>query len=251
MSETVPAVVLVVLAAQGPSPAPIDGPSLLRQSDLAAFTPESFRARMRVTEPDDRDRALELEVWRSGEGRALVRFLGPREKGKYLLRLGADLWFLAPGARRPVRLKPSHRLHGSASLDDILGLRYARDYTVESLEELEEPGGREVALSLAARAPGTPYPRVRYVVDRASRRPLHAEYFLASGRRARTVEFLEWSAPGRPRLRRLRLRDDLRGGAVTEVEVPELDERPVPDGLFSLTDGAARSAVFGGAGRTR
>jgi hypothetical protein len=243
MSDAVRVLVWLVLAAQGPDR---DGPALLRQADLAAFTPESFRARMRVTAASGRDRPLELEVWRSGEARALVRFLGPREKGKYLVRLGPDLWFLAPRARRPVRMKPSYRLRGSASLDDVLGLRYARDYAVQSREESEEREGRRIVLSLSAREPRAVYPRVRYLVDSVSRRPVRAEYFLASGKRAREVAFLEWSAGSRPHLRRLRLRDDLRGGALTDVEVLDLEERPVPEGLFSLTDGATRDALLRG-----
>jgi hypothetical protein len=43
--------------------------------------------------------------------------------------------------------------------------------------------------------------------------------------------------------RRLVVKDLLRKGALTEVEVLELQERIVPDGLFSLDDSAARRAL--------
>ena len=211
---------------------------LLRRTDLGALAPESFRSRMRLTAGDKPP--LEVEVWRKGEARTLVRLLGPKERGKYLLRLGPVLWFLAPGAKKPVRLSPSYRLRGSATLDDVLGLQYARDYKVTSAADLE---GGLVALELAARGPGAIYPAVRYVVRPSTLRPVRAEYRVPSGKVATIVEFAEWSAGGRPYATRLLVRDALHGGATTAVDVLEVDPRPVPDGLFDLADPAARQRL--------
>src|SRR4029079_11612804 len=159
---------------------------LLRKTDLGALATESFRSRMRLVAGDRPP--LEVEVWRKGEAQTLVRLLGPKERGKYLLRLGPVLWFLAPGAKKPVRLNPSYRLPGSATIDDVLGLQYARDYTVESATELE---GGLVALDLTARGPGAIYPAVRYVVRPSTLRPVRAEYRLPSGKVATIVEFAQ------------------------------------------------------------
>ena len=207
---------------------------LLRRSDVGALAPESFRSRMRLRAGD---KPLEVEVWRKGEARTLVRLLGAKERGKYLLRAGRDLWFLAPGAKKPVRVSPSYRLRGSATLDDVLGLQYARDYRVRSAAP--EADGL-VALSLVARGPGAVYPVVQYVVRTATLRPVRAEYRLASGKAATIVEFARWSDGRRPYVSRLRIRDLLHGGAVTDVEVLEFEERAVPDGLFDLADPSAR-----------
>jgi hypothetical protein len=211
---------------------------LLRRSDVGALAPESFRSRMRLTAGDKPP--LDVEVWRSGESRTLVRLLGPKERGKYLLRLGNVLWFLAPGAKKPVRLDPSYRLRGSATLDDVLGLQYSRDYKVASAADLEDG---LVALDLVARGPGAVYPTVRYVVQRSSRRPVRAEYRVPSGKVATIVEFAEWSAGGRPYARRLLVRDALHGGVTTAVDVLEVEPRPVPEGLFDLADPAARQRL--------
>jgi hypothetical protein len=211
---------------------------LLRRTDIGALAPESFRSRMRLTAGDKPP--LEVEVWRKGEARTLVRLLGPKERGKYLLRLGPVLWFLAPGAKKPVRLSPSYRLRGSATIDDVLGLQYARDYQVESAAELE---GGLVALDLTARGPGAIYPAVRYVVRRSTLRPVRAEYRLPSGKVATIVEFAQWSAGGRPYASRLLVRDALHGGATTAVDVLEVEPRPVPEGLFDLADPTARQRL--------
>ena len=208
---------------------------LLRRTDLGALAPESFRSRMRLTAGDKPP--LEVEVWRKGEARTLVRLLGAKERGKYLLRLGPVLWFLAPGAKKPVRLSPSYRLRGSATLDDVLGLHYARDYKVSSTVDLD---GGLVALELAARGPGAIYPAVRYVVRPSTLRPVRAEYRLPSGKVATIVEFTQWSPGGRPYASRLLVRDALHGGVTTAVDVLEVEPRPVPEGLFDLGDGSAR-----------
>jgi len=229
--------VLFPVPVRGADPA-LSPEELLRRTDLGALAPESFRSRMRLTAGDKPP--LEVEVWRKGEARTLVRLLGPKERGKYLLRLGPVLWFLAPGAKKPVRLNPSYRLRGNATIDDVLGLQYARDYKVESATELE---GGLVALDLTARGAGAIYPAVRYVIRPSTLRPVRAEYRVPSGKVATIVEFAQWSAGGRPYASRLLVRDALHGGATTAVDVLEVEPRAVPDALFDLADPSARQRL--------
>ena len=216
--------------------------ALLRRADIGTATPLSFRARLKLTIPDRPDGGR-IEVWRSGEARTLVRFLDPGERGKFLLYRDNELWFLSPGSRNPVRLPASFRLRGSATLDDILGRRYSRDFTVRSAEEREDGGHRVVEFRLEPRDARAPYASVLYVVALASARPERAEFRLRSGRLATILEFTEWFPLAQPRPRRLALRDALKGGAVTDVEVLDLEERDVPPGLFDLRDGTARKGL--------
>jgi hypothetical protein len=218
---------------------------LLVRSDVGSFAPDSFRARLVLKPPPPRE-SRELEVWRRGEAKTLVRFLNPKERGKYLLRLDRQLWLVAPGAREPVRISASYRLYGGASLDDILGARLARDYEVASASEEEEAGGRVVVLELRAKAEHLLFPEVRYVVREATERPIRAEYRLLSGRPATAVEFAEWNEKGSRYARRLVVRDLLRKGAMTEVQVLDLEERSVPEALFDLHDSSARRALDAG-----
>jgi hypothetical protein len=233
---------LTVLAVAVASPPPADVPpwaeGLLKASDVGSFSPPSFRARMRLGDA----KGMEIEVWRSGAKRTLVRFLDPKERGKYLLRRDDDLWFLAPGAKKPVRLKPSYRLRGNATLDDILGLQHASDYAIAGIEEGSDG---LVTFDLVARARSAPYARVRYVVLRPVARPVRAEYRLPSGKTASEVEFVEWAPGRRAWATRLTVRDRLRGGPATEVRVVELEERTVPEGLFSLDDPTERRKLAG------
>lgn len=237
---------LAALAAPPGLAAELSPEALLAASDVSRAAPESFRARLRLTMREAAGKApmvSEVEVWRSGETKALVRFLDPKERGKFLLRRENELWFLAPGAARPVHLSPAYRLRGGASLEDMLGLAVSRDYRVEVTAREEGPSGELVALQLAAKAKDAPYPRVRWVVDPATRRPVRAESLLASGKVFRRVEFSAWQDGHRLWPRRLVIREPLRPGAETEVELLSTEERSVPDGLFDLRDSTARDAL--------
>ena len=222
---------------------------LLRRSDVGAFAPSSFRARLILTNLPQNTRH-EVEVWRSGDGKTLIRLLDPKERGKYLLRLDGEVWLLAPGAKKPVHLSSSYRLYGGATLDEVLGIRLARTYEVESASRENDPGGTLVALELRAKSEGMLFPRVHYVVREATERPVSATYKLRSGRDVSSVEFLRWNESGLVYARRVIVKDLLRKGALTDVEVLDLQERAIPDGLFSLDDPAARRALEAAAPRT-
>lgn len=236
----------MALAFAAPTPmVPSWAPDLLRASDVGSFSPRSFTARMRLSGRGTA-RAMEIEVWRSGSERTLIRFLDPKERGKYLLRRGDDLWFLAPGAKKPVRLKSSYRLRGNATLDDILGLPHAADYTIAAVEEIaEDSGERLVAFDLVARTKSATYSGVRYVVRRSIARPVRAEYRLPSGKVASVVEFVEWAPAERAWASRLIVHDRLKGSPPTDVFVLHLEERAVPEGLFSLEDVTERRRLEG------
>jgi hypothetical protein len=215
---------------------------LLRRSDVGAFPPSSFRARL-VLKSLPQNASHEIEVWRSGEAKTLIRLLDPQERGKYLLRLDGQLWLLSPSAKKPVHLSPSYRLYGGATLDEVLGIRLARDYQVHSTSREKDPAGTLVAFELRAKAEGMLFPSVHYLVREATARPVSATYRLRSGRDATAVEFRQWNDSGLLYARRVVVKDLLRKGALTDVEVLELQERAIPDGLFALDDPAARRAL--------
>jgi len=253
---------VVLASAAEQEPAPLDASAgfqaaedpealqgLLGRSDIAAAAPPSFRTRMRLT-LSDRPEPAELEVWRA-DGRTLVRFLGAQQRGKYLLYADAALWLIAPGAKKPVKLPRSFRLQGSASLDDILGFRYSRDYSISRAEAGRDADGPVVRLHLVARKPGMQYPEVLYVVRPEAGRPVSVELRLKSGKLATSLEFVEWFPGARLQPRLFVLRDRLRGASTTRVEVLTFEERIVPKGLFDLASGAERRRLEDEAPETR
>jgi outer membrane lipoprotein-sorting protein len=235
----VTAIALALVAGQAAHP----DYALLRRGDIGAFAPESFRATLALTTQSGKERH-EIEVWRSGGTKTLVRMLDAKERGKFLLRLGDDMWFISPSAKKPVKLNASYRLYGGATLDEVLGVRLSEAYNIESTARQTSPAGDEqVVFNLTARQPRQLYQQVRYVLKASTARPVSTTYRVRSGKDAATVDFLEWSTGNALYARKLVIKDVLRKGAATEIEVTTLDPRPVPDDLFRLDDGAARRAL--------
>jgi len=236
-----------LLAAALAAPAPAAEPTaadraLLAASNLFAAAPEQFRARVaiRTTGGDDR---TELEIWRGGRDRLLVRPLAARQRGKLILQVGAERWLLAPGARQPVKLGAGFRLHGGISFEELLGIDIERGYRLLRTES----AGRIVTFHLeaeSATAAATGTAAARWVVDRETRRPLRADLLLESGRVARVVEFRGFRPGSRPVPEVVVLKDVLRGTPPLEVELLAIEEREVPAALFDLADGGARERLL-------
>jgi hypothetical protein len=184
---------------------------------------------------------MALEIWRSGEN-GLVRFLDARERGKFLLRLPQGAYFIAPGAKQPIRLPPTHRLAGVVALDELLGVGIAGRY--EPIAAVRRGATSQIVeFELRATSSQAPYPRLRWVVDPTTRLPLRADFELADGRVARVVEWKAWRDRATLAPRTMAVKDVLRQDPPAQVEVLEFEAREVSAGLFSLTDPAARAAL--------
>ena len=212
---------------------------LLAASDLFAAAPAEFRVELEVR-PATAASGMPLEIWRRGEELALVRLLAEKDRGKFLLRRDRELYFIAPGSARPVKLAPSYRLQGAA-LDELLGLRLERDYRIQQLSE----AGGVVTFDLVANDKGAATPRLRWVVSRARRLPLRADLQAGDGKVLRVIEFPEWNDPRRGIPKRMVVKEVLRGGAPLEILFGRFETVPVSLELFELADAgnAARAAL--------
>lgn len=218
-------------------PAQAADQELLAASDLFAAAPEQFRLEVEVRQGAEAS-GMPLEIWRRGEELALVRLLAERDRGKFLLRRDRELYFIAPGSARPVKLAPSYRLQGAA-LDELLGLHLARDYRIASLVE----SSGVVTFDLVAIERGAAAPRLRWVVSRARRIPLRADLQSSDGKTLRVIEFAEWSDAQRGVPRRLVVKEVVRGGTPLVLLFGAFETRPVALELFDLEDGRARAGL--------
>ena len=212
---------------------------LLAASDLFAAAPAEFRVEVEVRQGTAAS-GMPLEIWRHGEELALVRLQAEKDRGKFLLRRDRDLYFIAPGSARPVKLAPSYRLQGAA-LDELLGLRLMRDYRIDRVAE----GGGVVTFDLVANDKGAAAPRLRWVVSRARRLPLRADLQASDGKVLRVIEFAEWRDPRRGVPKRMVVKEVLRGGAPLAILFGAFEMRAVSLDLFDLAAGgsAARAAL--------
>jgi hypothetical protein len=211
---------------------------LLAASDPFAAAPAEMRVTLRFSTATS-GAQVPIELWRRGDELALVRFLAPKDRGKFVVRREGAFFFLAPGARHPVRLAPMLAPAGGAALDELLRVRPSRDYEIAGTSE--EAG--LVTFDLVAK-PGAPgADKVRWVVNRARRLPVRAEFRRADDRVERLVEFKAWKPNARLTPERIVAKEVARGGVPLEVEFLAFETRPVPEALFDLSDGAARAAL--------
>lgn len=214
---------------------------LLAASDPFVSAPAELRLELVFSSgaPGAGGAKVPIELWRKGDRLALVRFLAPKDRGKYVIRRDGAFWFLSPGAKKPVKLAPALAPAGGAALDDLLAVRPSRDYTIAALEELRGL----VTFDLVAK-PGTPgAPKVRWVVDRETRLPVRAEFRTADDKVTRLVEFKRWKDPKKLVPAQIVAKDVARGGLPLDVEFVTLEARPVDERLFDPADGTARAAL--------
>lgn len=136
----------------------------------------------------------EAQAWRvhaRENGDARVDGLSPKEKGRSVLVLGDDMYLLLPDAKRPVKVSPQQRLLGPASGGDIARSRFSEDYTAVLEGEDTVEGEACHRLRLQARRPVVAFQKATLWVAKAGRRPVKAEFRMASGKLARTVTFRE------------------------------------------------------------
>ena len=174
--------------------------------------------------------AHEIEVWRSGES-MLVRFLDAKERGKFVVRHDGEQWLIAPGARKPVRLKtvvPALRRRHAGTRSSACR---SSAPTPSRARVRESDAERWRSSSSSSRATSTDalFPSARYVVREAAKRPVRATLPAAQRPRSDRDRVLRLDrARRRPTRAASILSDLLRKGAASEVEVLELEERTVP-----------------------
>lgn len=232
------AVALTLAGTPAARGADVEQVRLLAASDPFAAAPREMRVELRFSAGAS-DAQVPIELWRKGDSLALVRFLAPKDLGKFVLRRDGAFYFLSPGTKAPVKLAPALAPAGGAALDDLLAVRPSLDYTIEASDAV----GELVTFDLVAKPGAAGAPRVRWVVDRRDRRPVRAEFRDAANRVTRLVEFKAWHPLRRLEPATIVAKDLARGGRPLTVEFVAIEARTVPEALFDLTDAAARRAL--------
>ena len=213
----------------------IDAQALLKQSDMERNGSESYvvRVRIRNYEAGKTDEEHLYGVSQKGLDKTHVEFLSPREKGRFLLMLGDDMWIYLPDTSRPVRITPLERLTGDASNGDIARTNYAYDYDAVYLRTEEAVGVPCYVLELNAKRKGSTYHRIVYWVRVSDARPVKADFFLTSGKHIKSATFDEYREDGgRTRLVRMTIYDQIRKNSHSVLDYSSYEAKELPDKLF-------------------
>ena len=213
----------------------VDAQALLRQSDILRNGSASYVVHIKITnfEGARQDEEHLYAVSQKGLDKTHVEFLSPREKGRYLLMLGDDMWIYLPDTSRPVRITPLERLTGQASNGDVARTNYAYDYDAVYLRS-EKVGEAEChVLELTAKRKGSTYHKIEYWLRVEDARPVKAEFYLTSGKHTKSATFDAYlEEGGRTRLARLTIYDQIRKNSHSVLEYSGFEARELPDKLF-------------------
>ena len=213
----------------------IDAQAVLKQSDMERNGSESYvvRVKIRNYEAGKTDEEHLYGVSQKGLDKTHVEFLSPREKGRFLLMLGDDMWIYLPDTSRPVRITPLERLTGDASNGDIARTNYAYDYDAVYLRTEEAVGVPCYVLELNAKRKGSTYHRIVYWVRVSDARPVKADFFLTSGKHIKSATFDEYREDGgRTRLVRMTIYDQIRKNSHSVLDYSSYEAKELPDKLF-------------------
>jgi outer membrane lipoprotein-sorting protein len=223
------------LSAAAATIANVDAQALLRQSDILRNGSASYVVHIKITnfEGARQDEEHLYAVSQKGLDKTHVEFLSPREKGRYLLMLGDDMWIYLPDTSRPVRITPLERLTGQASNGDVARTNYAYDYDAVYLRS-EKVGETEChVLELTAKRNGSTYHRIEYWLRVEDARPVKAEFYLTSGKHTKSATFDAYSEEGgRTRLARMTIYDQIRKNSHSVMEYSGFEARELADNLF-------------------
>lgn len=174
-------------------------------------------------------------VLSNADGRSLVEFTEPAERGQKILSTADAMWFYAPRTRRAIRVPPAQRLFGDASLGDIAGIRWDRDYEIVSIDaeatDARPPAWRVTWRSLRANAT---YARAILWLDLSSLAPLRGEFYLASGRLNKIARYTEVNIRnGRIEIDAWQLSAPSTPLDVTEIRRASVSRGDIPDVWFT------------------
>jgi len=209
--------------------------ALLKQADAYRLADASMQVETEVVsyKSGQIDKTRNYTVLTQPPNKSLVLFRSPGESGQKVLMVGDDFWMLMPSSQRPIRITPMQKLLGDASVGDIATLSWANDYEGEIKSETTVDGTPCIVLDLKARRPGVSYAHVMLTVAKRDARPISAELFVASDKRAKTAKFETQTIEGRPIVTQMKLADDIQTGRETVVRYVARKPRSIPEEYFN------------------
>ena len=242
-------VIAVGLALSGSAQATPDVQALLKKADAWRLSGESVRVetQARMYRDGKLDKERDYVVYTRSGRRSLVLMKSPVEQGQKVLMLADQFWLLMPDTQRPLRITASQKLLGEASTGDIATMTWCEDYDGKVAGEGDCPAapagpgkepparadGRCLHLDLAATRPGVTYTRIELDLDKASQRPVKADLYVTSGKRAKVAWYHAGTLDGQPRITAMSLLDDIQVTRRTEIRYLSMKPREAPDEFFN------------------
>jgi hypothetical protein len=171
---------------------------------------------------------------------SLAEFLSPAKvKGRKLLMIDRNMWFIKPGLRKPVPISPRQKLMGGASNGDIASTNYAGDYEPTSISEDTVNGETCFLLDLKATNKKATYDRIMYWISKGRLVGIKADFFTVSGKKFKSATFEYENSimvEGRPMpfVSKMVITDAVIQSNVTTMTYEKVTVKKIPDSAFNL-----------------
>lgn len=204
---------------------------LLKEVDKHRIGWKSVKLNVSITTTKRRGRKTTKHylVRVNGKQRSLVKFLNPEERGQYLLMRKEGMWLYFPNTRRAIRITPLQRLTGNTSHGDIANLPFSGNYTPKLLGSQNIGRVATWILELKAYSRAATYPTIRIWVRQDNHTPYRAEYYLASGKLMKNVDYVAYEKlDGYLVLKTMQFRVPHKPGEVSEMQFTRIEPKRFP-----------------------
>lgn len=171
---------------------------------------------------------------------SIAEFLKPpKVKGRKLLMIDRNMWFVKPSLRKPVPISPRQKLMGGASNGDIASTNYAGDYEARSVSEEDVDGELCYLLDLVATNKRATYDRIRYWVSKKRFVGVKSEFFTVSGKLFKTATFeydnrINVNGKSLPFISKMVIKDAVIKENITTMTYRKVEIKEIPNSVFNL-----------------
>lgn len=128
----------------------------------------------------------------NAQGDSRVTMLDKRSKGQKVLLTEDAMWLYIPRTKKAIRITPIQRLMGQASYGDVSSLNWQHEYqwNGEAIKEQQINEHTNTCFTLQATRKSATYRSIYLCLDKHSLRPIHAQFYLASGKLMKQAEYI-------------------------------------------------------------
>ena len=213
---------------------------ILSKADEARGNVEGVEWEIKIESVEnDRTQKRTIKI-KARDFNSLAEFLSPpKVKGRKLLMIDRNMWFIKPGLRKPVPISPRQKLMGGASNGDIASTNYAGDYDATLVSEYIVKGETCFLFNLIANNKKVTYDRIMYWISKERLFGVKAEFFTVSGKMFKSATFEYENSiliQGKPTpfVSKMVITDAVAKSNVTTMHYSKVRIKKIPDSAFNL-----------------
>ena len=163
---------------------------ILEKADEARGNVEGVEWTIKIESIERGRKQVRTLIIKARDFNSLAEFISPpKVKGRKLLMIDRNMWFVKPGLRKPVPISPRQKLIGGASNGDIASTNYAGDYKVTNASEESVNEESCYLYDLTATNKKATYDRIKYWISKKRLVGVKADFFTVSGKMFKSATF--------------------------------------------------------------